>query len=136
MEKASRLFITRDFSTFKEWFISMFTGHTDFMQADGSQVAAFTSTSWILREENPGRYISKEYLHGWTWYTDYGELWNEEESDFFKFPENLHVVYLDKNLDDDDVNFLIKKIEQMSDKISIYTYGYSDDFGDLAKPIL
>ena len=128
MEKASRLFITRDFSTFKKWFISMFTGHTNFMQADDPQVAAFTNTSWVLREEKP----MDEYF---PWYTDYGELWSEEELDFFKFPENLHVVYLDKNLDD-DVNFLIKKIEQMSDKISIYTYSYSDDFGNLAKPIL
>ena len=36
MEKVSRLFITKDFSTFKEWFIGMFTGHTAFMQADDS----------------------------------------------------------------------------------------------------
>lgn len=129
MEKASRLFITRDFSTFKKWFISMFTGHTDFMQADDPQVAAFTNTSWVLREEKP----MDEYF---PWYTDYGELWREEESDFCKFPENIHVVYLDKNLDNDDMDFLIKKIKRMSDKISIYTYSYSDDFGDLAKPIL
>ena len=51
MKKVSRLFITKDFSTFKEWFIGMFTGHTAFMQADDSQVAAFTNTSWVLREE-------------------------------------------------------------------------------------
>ena len=129
MEKASRLFITRDFSTFKKWFISMFTGHTAFMQADDPQIAAFTNTSWLLLEEKPGN----EHLN---WYTDYGELWSEEESDFSKFPKNLHVVYLDRNLDDDDMNFLIKKIEQMNCKISIYTYSYSDDFGDIAHHIL
>lgn len=129
MEKASRLFITRDFSTFKEWFINMFTGHTAFIQADDSQVAAFTNTSWVLREEKPGN----EHLN---WYTDYGELWNEEESDFFKFPKNLCVVYLDKNLDDDDMDFLIKKIKRMNCNISIYTYSYSDDFGYVADPIL
>lgn len=129
MEKASRLFITRDFSTFKEWFISMFTGHTAFMQADDPQVAAFTNTSWIFREEKP----MNEHLN---WYTDYGELWSEEESDFSKFPENLRVVYLDKNLNDDDMDFLIKKIKRMNCKISIYIYKYSDDFGDVAKSIL
>lgn len=129
MEKASRLFITRDFSTFKKWFITMFTGHTDFMQADDPQVAAFTNISWVLREEKP----MDEHF---PWYTDYGELWSEEESDFSKFPKNLRVVYLDKNLNDDDMDFLIKKIKRMNCKISIYTYEYSDDFGDVADPIL
>lgn len=126
MKKASCLFITKDFSTFKEWFIGMFTGHTAFMQADDSQVAAFTNTSWVLREEKP----MDEHLN---WYTSYCELWSEKNQNFSKFPENLHVVYLDENLDDDDRNFLIKKIEQMSDKISIYSY--LDDSGSGATPI-
>lgn len=124
MEKASRLFITADFSTFRKWFIDMFTAHTAFMNPEDSQIAAFTNTSWVLREEEPEH--DEFNLDYRTWYTSYGELWSEKNWNFSKFPENLSVVYFDENLDENVKNFLIKKIERMSDKISIYTYPAKD----------
>ena len=130
MEKASRLFITADFKTFKKWFLLMFEGHTCSMKPGDPQIAMFTDTFWALREEKP-MYCEFSYLDFdcGRWYTSYGKFWSGKE-DFFKFfddssivcLDDLNVVYFDDKLDKDVKNCLFEKIKQKNGKISVYNY--------------